>query len=448
MKINSVITVSFLAVLIASVQAAAWDRGTVAYEGGPGVVISPLIPDSSHLLSSDREGPLLRLRITNKLDRELKGAFIYAGITDFQGRGCQDFNLRLDLPVSGSLELDLKADSLSGKAGFYDMRVLAFDKGRELGGREFTFGLDVDKIDTPPHRPENFDRFWQATLDSLHSAPLEAECIKEDSLCTPEALVWRVSYRSLHGVKVHGWLTTPARGNGPFAAFLALPGYGTGLVRPNTYFASHGWACLSIQVSGYESGRAEHPQDDSQYMTIGIDSPETWVFREIVCHCLRGIDFLASRPEIDSLRLGVTGGSQGGGLSLLTAGLDRRVRAVSAGVPFLTNFPLSMTMTGNPFREVVRYIEQHPDRKTRVLRTVSYADVLNFADRITAPALVSAGLFDRTCPAPAIYGMFLRLASKDKEIRLYPWLDHLEVHGSHKDYEQKWFVRHLPPSIN
>lgn len=448
MKILTAISASFLVLFLASGQTSAWDRGTVAYEGGPGVEISPLMPDSSHLLNSGKEGPQLRLRVTNKLDRELKGAFIYAGITDFQGRGRQDFNIRLDLPASGSRELDLKADSLSDKAGFYDMRVLAFDKGRELGGRDFTFGLDVDRIDTPPSRPEDFDRFWKATLDSLRSEPLEAVCRKEDSLCTPEALVWRVSYRSLHGVKVQGWLTTPARENGPFAALLTLPGYGRGPSQPNTFLASHGWACLNIQVSGYDSGRAEQPQDNRQYMTIGIDAPETWVFREIICHCLRGLDFLASRPEIDSLRLGVTGGSQGGGLSLLTAGLDRRVRAVSAGVPFLTNFPLSMTMTGNPYREVVRYIEQHPERRALVMRTVSYGDVLNFAGRITAPALVSAGLFDRTCPAPSIYGMFLRLASKDKEIRLYPWLDHMEVHGSHKDYEQKWFVKHLPPSIN
>jgi len=77
------------------------------------------------------------------------------------------------------------------------------------------------------------------------------------------------------------------------------------------------------------------------------------------------------------------------------------------------------------------------------MHTLAYVDVLNVAGRITAPVLVSAGLFDRTCPAPSIYGMFLRLASKDKTIRLYPYLDHLEVQGSHSDFEHDWLVRHL-----
>ncbi len=421
----------------------AWDRGTVAYEGPPGVSISPVIVDSMHLLKSSAAGVTLRLNVRNELDRPLAGALLYAGITDFQGRGRQDFTVRLDIPAGESRELSLAADSLRGCPGFYDVRVLAFDHGRELGGTEFTFGLDVDAIDTPPYPPADFDAFWDATRDSLSAIPLEAEVRKEDSLCSADAQVFRVSYLSLHGVRVHGWLTLPARGKGPFPAFLILPGYSGGHISPQSELAAEGWASLAIQVRGYEVDRKDYPPDNSRYMTIGIDSPETYIYREIICHCLRGLDLLASRPEVDMKRLGVRGGSQGGGLSLLTAGLDRRVCLVSAGVPFLTDFPLSMTMTGSPYREVVDYIRQHRERREAVMHTLAYVDVLNVAGRITAPVLVSAGLFDRTCPAPSIYGMFLRLASKDKTIRLYPYLDHLEVQGSHSDFEHDWLVRHL-----
>ena len=37
------------------------------------------------------------------------------------------------------------------------------------------------------------------------------------------------------------------------------------------------------------------------------------------------VDFLCSRPAIDTSRIGVWGFSQGGGLSLATATLDRRI---------------------------------------------------------------------------------------------------------------------------
>lgn len=415
----------------------------MAYEGPPGVTVTPVMPDSMHLLKSGAAGVPLHLSVRNELDRPLVGALLYAGITDFQGHGKQDFSLLLDIPAGASRELSFTADSLSGCPGFYDVRVLAFDHGRELGGTEFTFGLDVDSIDTPPYPPADFDSFWRATRDSLRAAPLEAKVEKEDSLCTATAQVFRVSYRSLHGVTVHGWLTLPVQGKGPFPAFLVLPGYSSGRIQPRPDLAELGWASLALQVRGYGVDRKEYPPDNSRYMTIGIDSPETYVYREIICHCLRGLDLLAARPEVDPRRLGVFGGSQGGGLSLLTAGLDSRVRLVSAGVPFLTNFPLSMSMTGAPYREVVEYIRQHPERREAVMRTLAYVDVLNVAGRITAPVLVSAGLFDRTCPAPSIYGMFLRLGSKDKTIRLYPYLDHLEVHSSHAQFEHDWLVRHL-----
>ena len=47
--------------------------------------------------------------------------------------------------------------------------------------------------------------------------------------------------------------------------------------------------------------------------------------------CLRGIDFLTSRAEVDPSRIGVLGFSQGGGLTLATAALDSRVKAAVAG---------------------------------------------------------------------------------------------------------------------
>lgn len=434
----------FLALLCAGTTAA-WDRGTAAYEDGPGAVIQPLMPDSTHVLPPENDGPTLRLKISNTRREVVRGALLYVGVTDFTGRGVQDFERRLDLPSGADIEIDLKVDSLAGLQGFYDVRALLFNRGREYGGHEFTFGYDVDRIDTPPYREPDFDSFWQATGDTLNSLPLEQTVERDSVLSSPEVDVFRISYRSLHGVRVHGWYTTPRRGSGPYAAILVLPGYSSGRVSPPTGISNRGWAALAIQVRGYGVDQESYPEENSRYMTLGIESPETYVFREIVCHCLRGLDFLAGRPEVDSERLGVIGGSQGGGLALLTAGLDRRVRVVSAGVPFLTNFPLSLGMTGAPYREIVRYIRDNPERRESALRTVSYVDALNFVERIQAPTLISVGLFDRTCPAPSIYGAFLRLGAERKEIRLYPYLDHFEVHSRHADAERQWLLEHLSP---
>ncbi|MBN2288922.1 MAG: acetylxylan esterase [Candidatus Glassbacteria bacterium] len=424
----------------------AWDRGTVAYDNGYQAVVEPVFPaDSTHLLPPAPHGPSIPLRIINNSGREITGALLYAGATDFRGNGVQDLDRRIDLPAHGETTVELALDRLAGKPGFYDVRVLVFDRGRELAYDEFTFGYDVSGRPVDIHPPADFDRFWQATLDSLKAVPPGVTMQLDSLLSTGTVDVYRVSYASLHRVRVHGWYTVPRWKPGPHAALLFLPGYSTGRISPKVGHSGQGFATLSIQVRGYGVDQEDYPPDNRSYMTIGVDDPETFVYREIVCHCLRGIDFLELRPEVDRGRICAIGGSQGGGLSLLAGGLDKRVGFIVAGVPFLTDFPLSMEITGNPCRNLVWYLEENPGKKEKVFRTLSYFDVLNVAARIKVPTLVSMGLWDRTCPAPAIYEMFLALGSADKEIGIYPYLDHGEVGGPHGPVVDRWLDQHLRP---
>jgi cephalosporin-C deacetylase len=424
----------------------AWDRGTVAYGTGYQAVVEPVFTaDSTHLIPSAPEGPTIALRIINNSGRNIEGAFLYAGVTDFRGKGVQDMESRIELPANLETKVELKLGELSGRPGFYDVRVLVFDHGRELACDEFTFGYDVGNLPVDINPPYDFDRFWQATRDSLKTVPMAVSMNKDSLQSTDSVDVYRVSYSSLHGVRVHGWYTLPRWKQGPHAALLFLPGYSTGRISPKIGHSRRGFATLSIQVRGYEVDRENYPEDNSSYMTIGIRRPETYIYREIICHCLRGIDFLETQPEVDRDRICAIGGSQGGGLSLLTGGLDNRVKFIVANVPFLTDFPMSMETTGNPFRDVVRYIRNNPEQKDRIYRTVSYFDVINVAARIKVPTLVSAGLWDRTCPAPSIYKMFLALGSSDKKIGIYPYLDHGEVGGPHGKVVDQWLQERLRP---
>jgi len=438
--------ISFLILVFCCSFLAAWDRGTVAYEGGYKAVIEPLMPsDSTHLLGSSPGGPELALSLRNLKQQAIQGAVLYLGITDFTGKGIQDFTERLDLPADRDTVIRIKAGLLDRKPGFYDVRVFLFENGRELGYKEFSFGYDVRSLPVKLDRPPDFDSFWRATLDSLKGVPLSPVVLKDTLLSTPEVDVCRVSFSSFRGVRVYGWYTVPRWKQAPHAALLFFPGYSSGRISPRISYSELGYATLSIQVRGYDVDQESYPEDNQRYMTLGIASPESYIYREITCHCLRAVDFVWHRPEIDRERIGVAGGSQGGGLALLTAGLDPRIKAAVAGVPFLTDFPRSMTMTGNPYRDVVRYIESHPESKAKVMRTVSYFDVLNLAQKIEVPVLVSMGLYDRTCPAPSIYGMFTLLASTDKTAKIYPYFDHHEVYTSFSKVERDWLKAHLPP---
>src|SRR5438046_5747342 len=114
--------------------------------------------------------------------------------------------------------------------------------------------------------------------------------------------------------------------------------------------------------------------------------------------CVRGVDFLYSRPEIDTSRIGVWGFSQGGGLSLATAALDRRISAAVAGVPWLCNFPLAAEVTAAPYVELHDYLRQHPEQRDQSLTTLAYFDQLNLAGGITCPTLIASGIIDEAQP--------------------------------------------------
>src|SRR3981189_2696348 len=59
-------------------------------------------------------------------------------------------------------------------------------------------------------------------------------------------------------------------------------------------------------------------------LTLGIDAPETYIYRSIVADCLRAAEFLLPRPEVDASRVAI----QGDDLALITAARRTGFRAV------------------------------------------------------------------------------------------------------------------------
>ena len=59
--------------------------------------------------------------------------------------------------------------------------------------------------------------------------------------------------------------------------------------------------------------------------------------KRVYLACVRSIDLLTSLPEWDGKNVIVQGGSQGGALALVTAGLDQRVTACVANHPALSD---------------------------------------------------------------------------------------------------------------
>ncbi|WP_325049203.1 acetylxylan esterase [Micromonospora deserti] len=128
--------------------------------------------------------------------------------------------------------------------------------------------------------------------------------------------------------------------------------------------------------------------------------------------------------QVDA-RIIVAGGSQGGGIALAVAGLVDGLAGVLADLPFLCHVRRAVDITdAGPYAELASYLKTRRGEVDQVFHTLSYFDGLNVAARITAPALLSVALMDRTCPPSTVFAAYHHCISADKEIVVWPYNGH------------------------
>ncbi|WP_329619864.1 acetylxylan esterase [Streptomyces sp. NBC_01255] len=315
------------------------------------------------------------------------------------------------------------------------------------------FDLPIDQLRTyrsASVEPEDFDAFWAKTLDETRTHPLDARFERvATGLVTVET--YDVTFAGFDGQPVKGWFVLPAGTSEPLPVVVEFLGYGGGRGLPHTHllWASAGFAHFVMDTRGQGSGWATGDTPDPVgsapaspgFMTRGIEDPATYYYRRLFTDAVRAVEAARSHPLVDAGRTAVTGGSQGGGITLAVAGLVRDLVAVAPDVPFLCDFPRATTITDRtPYREIGTYLKAHRGRVQRARDTLAYFDGVHFAARATAPALFSTALEDLTCPPSTVFAAFNAYAEEDKEIEVYDFNDH-EGGGS---FQQAAQLRWLP----
>jgi cephalosporin-C deacetylase len=131
-----------------------------------------------------------------------------------------------------------------------------------------------------------------------------------------------------------------------------------------------------------------------------MDNRDHYYYNHVYLGCLRANDFICSLPEFDGVNLMVAGGSQGGALSIITAALDPRVKALSALYPALCDLNGYQNARAGGWPHLFSKPENLSKEK---IETSRYYDVVNFAKFINVPGFYSFGFNDVTCPPTSIY---------------------------------------------
>lgn len=281
--------------------------------------------------------------------------------------------------------------------------------------------------------PDDFDAFWAETLAISRRSDVALSVTPIDSgLRTID--VFDVTFAGYAGQPVRAWLRTPAGATGPLPTVVEFQGYGGGRGHPfdNLLWASAGFAHLMMDTRGQGSiwggGATPDPEGTGPqspgFMTRGIDSRETYYYRRVFTDAVRAVDLVRTLDVVDDDRIAITGGSQGGGITLAVAGLVPGLAGVLPRVPFLCDLRRATVITdSDPYKEIGRYLAVHRDRVDSVHEVLSYFDGVNFARRATAPAWFSTALMDSTCPPSTVFGAFNAYLG-EKRIEVWPYNGH------------------------
>ncbi len=299
----------------------------------------------------------------------------------------------------------------------------------------FDLSLDELRVYRPERsEPADFDAFWSATLAEVHQHQLNARFEPVDmGLVTVET--YDVTFNGYGGQPVKGWYLRPARVEKALPCVVEFIGYGGGRGLPNQWlgYPSAGYALLVMDTRGqgsvWRAGDTPDIPDGANpftpgFMTQGILDPRTYYYRRVYSDAVRAIEAARSRADVDPAAIIVTGGSQGGGITLAAAGLVPDVAVAMPDVPFLCQFRRSVGKTeAYPYREIVTYLSIHRSQLEQVFHTLDYFDGLNFAPRIRAACLFSTALMDDICPPSTVFAVYNHVDAP-KDIRVYPYNGH------------------------
>lgn len=301
--------------------------------------------------------------------------------------------------------------------------------------------------------PSDFDAFWNETLDAAHSYPINALFTPVDyKLRSIET--YDVTFNGYGGQPVKGWLQVPRHRSGALPCVVEYIGYGGGRGFPTDWllWSSAGYAHFIMDTRGQGSAWSPgdtpdfEPQGSSPqfpgFMTRGISDPRTYYYRRVFTDAVRAVDAARAFPAIDATHIAVTGGSQGGGITLAVSGLVGDLAAVLPDVPFLCHYQRATEITdSHPYQEIAKYCQTHRDQIDTVFTTLSYFDGVNFSARANASALFSVGLMDEVCPPSTVYAAYNHYGG-EKDIRIYRY-NHHEGGGTFQTVEKLNFLDKL-----
>ena len=287
-------------------------------------------------------------------------------------------------------------------------------------------GFAPERIKPAVSMPADFRQWWDGELRALDKIEPTATLKRIDARCTDKVDVYQVKIASLK--PMYGILSMP-KTPGKHPAVLRVPGAGIHRIGGYLEPANDGFITLDLGIHSlpfdaeqeFYTALSEGALYD--YMSIGIASCDTYYYRKVYLGCVSAAKYLTTLPEYDGQNLFVVGGSQGGALSIVTAALFPKVKAIISFFPALCDQQAYLDGRAGGWPHYFLFHKDDASVK-QAAETVRYFDVVNFARILTVPVYMSFGYNDLTCAPTSTYACWNSLASSQKKLLVVPETGH------------------------
>lgn len=330
--------------------------------------------------------------------------------------------------------------------GFLDCRLSATVNGKKYK-HHVKIGFSPEKLQPYTELPADFNAFWEKNLAEAAKCPMKYTIEPAPEYSSEKSDCYLIKLQCFRpGSYIYGYLTRPkAAGNYPVV--LCPPGAGVKTIKDpkrHIYYADEGCIRLEMEIHGLNpTMSAEEFKEISSafgnYLVNGIDNRDNYYMKKVYLACVRAVDYLTSLPDWDGKNVIVQGGSQGGALALVTAGLDKRVTACVANHPALSDMAGYKAGRAGGYPHLFKNY-QGMDTPEKI-NTLAYYDVVNFAKQIKVPVYMTWGYNDNTCPPTTSYIVY-NVLDCPKEALITPINEHWTSEATEYGH-LKWIQKHL-----
>ena len=336
------------------------------------------------------------------------------------------------------------------KPGFRDCRMTV-KLGNQVYKHHVKVGFSVDQILPYTQMPSDFKEFWNKNKQELNSFPLTYTKELAKEYCTDKIDCYLVKLQiNKQGQSVYGYLFYPKNAqkkNCPVV--LCPPGAGIKTIKEplrHKYYAEQGCIRLEMEIHGLNPTMTTEEfkeistafGNESNYLNINLDNKDNYYMKRVYMACVRAIDLLTSLPEWDGKNVIVQGGSQGGALAIVTAGLDERVTLCVANHPALSDMAGFKAERADGYPHFSRTPGMDTPEK---IKTMSYYDVVNFARLVKAHTYITWGFNDDVCPPTTSYAAY-NVLTCPKEALITPINEHWTSEVTERGHLD-WILEHL-----